>query len=226
MDCILSSIALRCKVCRLLGAVPVDMHASVLLTESMPDVALDTPRLVVRQPEVTDAPAVVDFLVRNREFLAPYEPTRPAEFYSLDWWEEQIRLDLEAFRQDRGLRLALLPRGQSSRVIGTVGLSNFARGAFQACHLGFSLDREFQGQGLMREALEAVLGLAFGRLGFHRLMANHLPDNQRSERLLVRLGFQCEGYARDYLRIDGRWRDHVLRSLVQAAPPAATDGMS
>jgi ribosomal-protein-alanine N-acetyltransferase len=62
-----------------------------------------------------------------------------------------------------------------------------------------------------------VIGL-FGELGFHRIMANYLPHNERSGRLLRRLGFVVEGYARDYLYIHGAWRDHILTALTNPDP--------
>jgi ribosomal-protein-alanine N-acetyltransferase len=45
-------------------------------------------------------------------------------------------------------------------------------------------------------------------------MANYRPENERSARVLERLGFEREGLAREYLFIDGAWRDHVLTSLL------------
>jgi ribosomal-protein-alanine N-acetyltransferase len=68
----------------------------------------------------------------------------------------------------------------------------------------------------MFEALSAAIDYAFRELNIHRIMANHLLDNERSARLLQRLGFVREGVAKDYLRIDGVWRDHVLNSLTNA----------
>ena len=66
----------------------------------------------------------------------------------------------------------------------------------------------------MREALLATNNFMFDVMRMHRIMANHRPENERSARLLQRLGFTREGLARDYLYIDGAWRDHVLTSLV------------
>ena len=65
----------------------------------------------------------------------------------------------------------------------------------------------------MYEALRASLDYVFQVLNLHRVMANFMPHNARSNGLLRRLGFTVEGYARDYLYIDGAWRDHVLTSL-------------
>ncbi len=106
-------------------------------------------------------------------------------------------------------------------VLGVANLSNIVRGTLQACHLGYSLDREYEGRGLMQEALEALVTYAFEDLQLHRVMANYQPENVRSGRVLERLGFVREGYAPDYLHIDGAWRDHVLTALVRDAPPQA-----
>jgi ribosomal-protein-alanine N-acetyltransferase len=91
-----------------------------------------------------------------------------------------------------------------------VNLNNVVRGVFAAAHLGYSVDAQDQGAGFGREAVGAVVQFAFERLRLHRVMANYQPTNERSARLLRRLGFVPEGFARDYLFIAGAWRDHVL----------------
>ena len=79
------------------------------------------------------------------------------------------------------------------------------------------IDQELQGDGYMYEALERLMRYAFEDLRLHRVMANYQPVNIRSGRLLERLGFEREGYARDYLHVDGGWRDHVMTALVRPA---------
>jgi [ribosomal protein S5]-alanine N-acetyltransferase len=100
------------------------------------------------------------------------------------------------------------------RIIGNFNFTNFAKGPFQACNLGFSIDQTFEGRGYMREAAKVAISHVFREMNMHRIMANYRPENGRSERLLTALGFQKEGLARDYLFLDGAWRDHVLTSLV------------
>jgi ribosomal-protein-alanine N-acetyltransferase len=70
----------------------------------------------------------------------------------------------------------------------------------------------------MQEALTGAIAYVFDELRLHRIMANYMPINERSGRLLRRLGFVVEGYARDYLFIAGGWRDHVLTALVNPKP--------
>ena len=117
------------------------------------------------------------------------------------------------------MRLVLLVK-QEQRVpiIGVANLSNIVRGAFQAAHLGYSIDARHEGQGYMHEALEGLIEYVFEDLGLHRIMANYQPTNTSSARLLERLGFVKEGHARQYLRIAGEWQDHVLTSLIRPEP--------
>jgi len=100
------------------------------------------------------------------------------------------------------------------RIIASINFTNFIFGVFQACYLGFSLDHDCQGRGLMHESLEGSLRYVRENYGMHRIMANHLPDNERSSNTLRRLGFVKEGYAESYLKINGAWQDHVLNSYV------------
>lgn len=171
---------------------------------------LETSRLVLRLPEPADARAILDYYRRNREHLEPWEPERPAGFLTLPYWDEQIRRAHRDFRNDLGVRLFLFHRGDPARMAGYIGFSGITRGVACFCHMGYSLDAAAQGQGLMAEAVEAAVGYMFGEFRMHRVMANYMPWNRRSARLLERCGFAVEGYARDYLRIAGRWQDHVL----------------
>ena len=180
--------------------------------------ALLTERLLLRPPTNDDSDALVAYHVRNREHLAAWEPLRPAEFFTSAWWAAEIDRLVAAAGSGTLVSLVLLDRAASAPpILGRCTLSNVVRGPFQAANLGFSLDRDATGQGLMREALTAVIAFAFDALELHRIMANYMPRNLRSARLLRRLGFVPEGFARDYLLIAGRWEDHVLTSLLNPA---------
>jgi ribosomal-protein-alanine N-acetyltransferase len=179
-------------------------------------VTLETKRLVLTQPAPDEAELVLAYYEENRAHLEPWEPSRPREFYTTRYWAERLtrnRLDLD---QDRALRLFLLLKaadgGPPAEVIGTCNFNDLVRGSFLCCTLGFGLHHRHEGQGLMREALEAAIPYAFDELGVHRIEANYQPHNQRSGGLLRRLGFVVEGYARDYLHLAGAWRDHILTS--------------
>ena len=106
----------------------------------------------------------------------------------------------------------LAPQSSGPEVVGTCNFTQIAKGPWRACVLGYQIARRHEGRGLMREALSATIDYAFRDMRLHRVMANYRPENARSARLLERLGFVREGFARDYLFIDGAWRDHVLTS--------------
>lgn len=189
----------------------------------MTRVRLETERLVLRHAELSDVPALVRYVNENRDFLAPWEPLRPEAYYRESWWRHRIPEDVRDYREDRALRLFLFPKDEPGHVAGAANFSNFMRGPFQACFLGYALGERHQGKGYMTEALTAAVDFVFQRLGLHRIMANYMPENERSAAVLRRLGFEVEGRARDYVLIGGRWRDHVLTSKVNPAWRPAPD---
>ncbi len=192
-----------------------------MTTPSAREPLLDTPRLRLTLLEPVDAPRVRAYFERNREHFRAWDPPRPDNFLTDGYWHdklEQTRVDVEA---DRGIRLLLLRRDAlSGPVIGMVNFSRLVRGPFQCAGLGYALDHAAVGQGLMQEALRAAIDWLFERHGFHRVEANYRPENVRSGRVLAALGFVIEGYAREYLMVDGAWRDHVLTSLTRRSPPS------
>ena len=178
---------------------------------------IETQRTLLRLATHDDVPAIVRYFSENRDFLARWEPRRSERFFTDECWAEQVLRNTEEAESDRSLRLFVFPRDEPGRVIGTASFTEFVRGIFQACYLGYGLSQAHEGRGYMREALSAAIAHAFGELRMHRIMANYMPHNRRSGNVLKALGFTVEGYARDYLLIDGRWEDHVLTSLTNHA---------
>jgi|SRR5471032_124058 len=188
---------------------------------------LITERLLLKSPTPDDAAKLLAFRIATREHLQRWEPARSDAFYTLAAVESQLRDMLQQIRNQSAVHWLLHARQQQeqqgeSKIIGACSFTNIVRGPFQACHLGFSLAHEYEGQGLMHEALQAAIADIFNHHGLHRIMANYQPHNQRSGQLLTRLGFEREGLARAYLHINGAWADHVLTSLInpqQAGEP-------
>lgn len=174
---------------------------------------LDTPRLVVRVAQEADVPSIVRYYRDNREHLRPWEPVRPDSFFQPEFWRARVRRDRHECLSDQSLRLFLFQRQRPEHVAGVANFTQFVRGASHSCVLGYNLAADVEGQGLMREALQAALAHLFGPARMHRVQAGYMPHNRRSGALLRRLGFVVEGYARDYLMIAGRWEDHVIASL-------------
>lgn len=184
-----------------------------------PALCIDTPRLWLCLPDVDWAPVVADFQRRNRAHFAPWDPPRAEAYYSDGFWHDALAKGRQDCVHEQSLRLFLIPKARPQTVIGFANFSNIMRGPFQACYLGYGLDAQATGSGLMTEALQAAVDAVFAGLKLHRIMANYVPENERSARVLQRLGFTIEGLARDYLYINGRWRDHVLTAKVHPAAP-------
>lgn len=187
-----------------------------LIRRAEPTPQMTTERLHIRLLEPRQAPLMVKFRTENRRFLEPWEPRRPPEFFTPGFWEVQLAANWREFRQGTSLCLALLDSAETE-VIGVCNYTNIIRGTFQACHLGYAIGERHQGRGLMFEALEAGMGYLFDDMRLHRIMANYLPHNHRSGRLLAKLGFVIEGKASKLLKINGRWEDHILTSRINPA---------
>jgi ribosomal-protein-alanine N-acetyltransferase len=177
---------------------------------------LATPRLIIRLADYRDAAAIARYYRENRAFLKPYEPVRSEEFFTSEFWHIQIESNLLEFEHDVSLRLFLFEQKAPRDVIGVINFTQFFRAPFYSCQLGYSLAAPQQGNGLMQEALRTAIDHVFNDLNFHRIMATYMPRNQRSGNVLKALGFNVEGYARDYLQIDGKWEDHILTSRINS----------
>jgi len=171
--------------------------------------------MVVRLVNDRDAWRMADYYAANRDYLTPWEPIRDQSYFQPSGWQPRLSIMTEQQRQGAAYYFILLdPTGQE--VMGVANFSNVVRGCFYACYLGYSLGEKWQGQGLMQEALQAAIRYMQRQHKIHRIMANYMPRNQRSGNLLARLGFEKEGYARQYLLINGVWEDHVLTALTWA----------
>jgi ribosomal-protein-alanine N-acetyltransferase len=175
---------------------------------------IETERLSLGLPEPADAAAIVAYYRDNRAHLEPWSPTWPAGFFTEDFWREQARSARQDFRAGTAVRMIVALRAEPRVVIGNLSLTQVVRGPAHHCVIGYSLAEAAQGQGYMMEAVSGAVAYAFDDLRLHRVMAGYMPHNRRSAAVLRRAGFTVEGYARDYIRIDGQWEDHILTAIV------------
>ncbi|EGU37695.1 ribosomal-protein-alanine acetyltransferase [Vibrio ichthyoenteri ATCC 700023] len=169
--------------------------------------------IVVRTAEPTDAYLVSQYFIANRDHLKPWEPEREPEFFTVAGWTQRLIKLNDLHRLGLGYYLLIIDRS-SGQMLGTISFSSLTRFPVHACHMGYSLADDAQGRGVMSRAIKMALNYMFNVQNMHRIMASYMPHNQRSEAVLQRLGFEREGYAKDYLLIDGQWRDHVLTALI------------
>ncbi|WP_270168593.1 GNAT family N-acetyltransferase [Paenibacillus sp. SYP-B4298] len=171
-------------------------------------------RLILKTINESYAEQVLDFVLRNKQFLIEWEIQRDAEYYSIDV-HRQLLID-DSLNIDRGqlFKVWIYKSDQPNRIIGSISLNNIIRGAFQSCHLGYRIDQEEQRKGYMTEAIREVILYAFNELKLHRIEANIMPLNKASLRVVEKLGFCNEGLGRKYLKINGIWEDHIHMVLL------------
>ncbi|MDB5834085.1 MAG: ribosomal protein S5P -alanine acetyltransferase [Caballeronia sp.] len=197
------------------GALPqMAIEAEHRAMAQFPPEGLKTERVVLRPAGSQYTGALLIYRLTNRAHLDRWEPLREDAFFTMQAANERMALMESAMAAGTALHLLIFTSERRNVLIGDCHFTNIVRGSFQACHLGYSIDQHYEGRGLMREALVAALGFIFDAYRLHRVMASYRPENDRSGRLLASLGFEHEGLAKAYLKIDGQWADHVLTSLV------------
>ena len=163
-------------------------------------------RVTVRNFTPDDAESLVNYYKRNKEHLEHFEPQRDDSFFT---YEAQKDILLESYRQlmngsscDMGIFI-------KDNLIGKIKVSNIVYGVFKNGILGYSIDKEYEGKGYMKEAIRLVLKYAKGYLDLHRIEASALVDNERSKGVLLSCGFEEVGVNKKYLFINGKWSDHI-----------------
>ncbi len=173
--------------------------------------------LLIRFPERGDEAALVHFHWRNREFFVPSGSVNPATDFESHRWTAYIRQSTSDRTKGTAVRFLVCDRkSDKTIIIAKISYTQIFRGPFHACYLGYAMAETYCGRGLMTQALRMTNDYMFRELNIHRIMANYMPENVASGRVLEKLGFVTEGLAKDYLRINGEWRDHVLTSLTNA----------
>jgi ribosomal-protein-alanine N-acetyltransferase len=173
---------------------------------------VSTDRLVLRPPRTTDVPELRRLLRANAEHLRPWSaaPSPGEDPASLTSVSAAVLRNRREWKRGRAYVLLMASREREDRLIGRIALGGVLLGAFQCAHLGYWIDAEHQGRGLMTEAVRATTAFALRTAGLHRVQAAVMPRNAGSQRVLEKAGYRREGVAERYLCIAGTWEDHVL----------------
>jgi len=165
--------------------------------------------ITLRTPQMTDHGEWAALREASRDFLKPWEPTWPADDLTRAAFRRRIRRYIEDARTDQAYSF-LIVRNVDGTLVGGLTLANIRRGVAQAASVGYWMGLPFVRRGHMTAAVRAVIPFAFLTLRLHRVEAACIPTNAASIRLLENTGFTREGYAREYLCINGIWQDHLL----------------
>ncbi|MCB2378560.1 GNAT family N-acetyltransferase [Hymenobacter sp. BT635] len=184
----------------------------MLTIQLTPFPVLHTPRLTLRQLTPDDAPAML-FFRSDEEFLR-YIPREKET--TLAQAQQHLRLLDKIWADNEGVTWAISRRGQTE-LLGTICLWHLQPENYRA-EVGYGLHPAHARQGLMAEALAAVVAYSFGPLGLHSLEAQVAPDNAASIRLLEKQGFVREGYFREIYHFRGNFLDTAVYSLLAPRP--------
>lgn len=182
----------------------------------LPIARLIGPRVLVRTATEHDAEDYVRYFNENAAHFGVWDTRDPTKV-TFEWQLARLARKEEERLGGRGVDLVMTPRTEPQRVIGTIQVRNVTPAPLFGCAIGYGIDARFEGQGLMREGVELVCRWCFDVLGLHRVEAGYSVKNERSARVLERLGFVKEGVQRAYLLINGEWHDHVSTSLINDA---------
>lgn len=182
------------------------------------DLRLIGERVTLRVGDPADWRAWREVRMASRDFLTPWEPSWAANGLTYDFFCGNLRRHWREWKSGTDYAFLVFSGngqgGEHAQLIGSVALNDIQRGIAQKGTLGYWIGMPYAGQGLMTEAVGLVRDFAFTTLNLHRIEASCIPHNEPSKRLLERLGFEQEGFARSYLKINGHWEDHLLWGLI------------
>jgi ribosomal-protein-alanine N-acetyltransferase len=176
--------------------------------------SLDGEGVTLRLPQMHDFEDWAELRAASRDFLVPWEPTWPADDLTRGAFRRRLKRYAEDWRADQSYAFFVF-RKQDNVLVGGLTLAGIRRGVAQAGSVGYWMGAPYVRCGYMTAAVRTVVPFAFGTLRLHRVEAACIPTNVPSIRLLERCGFAREGYARQYLCINGIWQDHLLFALLK-----------
>lgn len=167
----------------------------------------------LRPPRPEDHAAWAQLREASRDFLRPWEPIWPSDDLTRAAFRRRVRRYLHEIEEDQAYPFFLFQ--EDGTLLGGLTLGMVRRGVAQAATLGYWMGAPHAGKGHMTRAVRAAAGYAFETLRLRRIEAACVPNNMPSIRLLEKVGFRREGYARQYLCINGVWQDHLLYALLR-----------
>lgn len=189
------------------------------LSRQSDTVELADDRHLLRLPRFHDYRQWYQLRSESRRFLEPWEPTWRGDELTESSFRARVIRNEQEFSSGQAVPLLVFERAEKT-LLGGLTVGYIRRGAAQCCMVGYWMGERHAGQGHMFGALKLVIPYIFSSLQLHRIEAACIPDNTRSIGLLEKAGFRQEGYLREYLKINGEWRDHVMFSLLAADRPS------
>jgi ribosomal-protein-alanine N-acetyltransferase len=156
-----------------------------------------------------DAKTIERLVLGNREWLRPWEATNPHAPLSFDF-RSQIRSLLRQLETSDALPFVILYQGE---IVGQLNVANILHGSVSSCVIGYWIVPEVAGLGITPTAVALAMDYMFKAVGLHRVEIDIRPENGASIRVVQKLGLRYEGLKKNYIHINGDWRDHYIFAL-------------
>lgn len=186
-------------------------------TTQTPPKLLMTERLLLCQLNAENAVQINDYHRRNRDHFSEWSPLYEEDYYDEAFQKKLLNRQEVATQMGSMLKFWLVERHTDVHpkpIVGDVHFNNIIRGAFQSCFLGYKMDKNYLRCGYMFEALNKAIQYMFTVEKLHRIEANIMPYNDKSIALIEKLGFVKEGFSPKYLKINGKWENHLRYALI------------
>ncbi|MBE5944432.1 MAG: GNAT family N-acetyltransferase [Lachnospiraceae bacterium] len=148
-----------------------------------------TKHLVLRVENESKASQVLALYDRNRASFERFEPTRPKDFYTLDYHTAMMKREFKAYSLGTFLRYYIYKASHPTRIIGAINLNLIHNNSIPYAEIGYKIDALYQNQGYTYEACLSALQVLRQYYGITRVDARIHPDNAPSIRLATKLGF-------------------------------------
>ncbi|MDI1328380.1 MAG: GNAT family protein [Brevundimonas sp.] len=169
--------------------------------------------VTLRAPRAGDHEAWATLRQASHAYLQPWEPSWPEDDLTRAAYKRRLAIYAREMEVGNAWPFFIFADADQA-LIGAITLSNIRRGVAETGTLGYWIGKPFAGRGHATAAVRAMVAYAFDDLNLHRVEAACVPGNLASRRVLEKAGFELEGQARAYLKINGAWADHLLFGVV------------
>ena len=170
-------------------------------------------RIYLRPPKRKDALKWQKLRLSSKEFLIPWEPSWDAYSCTRRAYMRYLKNSYYLANLDRAYSFLIFSKKENN-LLGGINIGSVKRGVSQSASIGYWIGKEYARKGYMYEAINILLPSLFIDLRLNRIEAATLEENSASRQLLKKIGFKKEGLLRQYLKINGNWRDHILYSYL------------
>ena len=151
---------------------------------------------------------------KSRKFLQPWEPSWPKNYLTRNFFRQFVD-DTYLLMKNKTSYTFFIFHHESNLLMGGINLTNLKEDNYKSITLGYWMGIDFAGKGYMKDSINSISDFCFNSLKLNRIEAACLPNNTASKLVLMKSGFIVEGYAKKYLKINGKLQDHILFAQIK-----------